>query len=128
MLSAIGTCGFGQWISSRSTAGRSSSFRLLSSERAKSSAFRLLSRTLVVRKISSRCTPDALIASPDLALVAVERRGVDVAIAVADRGLDRLRAGVFLQPHRAEADDGNARAVRLDEFHFLLSTRCAAAL
>ena len=56
-------------------------------------------------------------ATADLFLVAAMGRGIEMAIARPDRAFDRLRAGVFLQPHRAEADNRDTRAMRLDEFH-----------
>src|SRR5438045_1240290 len=92
MLSAIGTCGFGQWISRRSTTGTSSSFRLLSSGE-------IVGLQIVVAHLGGEEDVFARHAGgadrqPDLALVAIERRSVDVAIALPDRGLDRLCASV----------------------------------
>src|SRR5581483_3155850 len=57
---------------------------------------------------------------PDLLLVAVIGRGVEVAIAGADRRQDRLRARVLLQSHGAKTDDRDTRAMRFDELHEVL--------
>src|SRR5262249_44002996 len=53
----------------------------------------------------------------DLALVAVALGGVDVAIADAERGLDRVDAGRVHERHGAEPDRGNPCAVGFDEIH-----------
>src|SRR6516165_8761997 len=53
----------------------------------------------------------------DLALVVVHLGGVDVAVAEAERLLDRARAGAPAQVPGAEPDRGNLRTVRLDVHH-----------
>ena len=112
--SAIGTFAFGQWMSRRSTDGRPSFFRLSSTERSKSPAASLSCHTLVVTKTSSRLMPEARRPFADLAFVAVHLRGIEMPVALPQRGRHRLDAHGLLQRHRPHADRGNARAVDLD--------------
>src|SRR5262245_47688994 len=64
MGSLSGISGFGQCTSRRSTKSTPRVLRLWSTERAKSPARRYSCDTLVVRKISSRRTPEARMPSP----------------------------------------------------------------
>ena len=52
--------------------------------------------------------------------IVVALRGVDVAVAQPQRGLDRLDADRVLKRHGAKADGWDPGAVGFDDFHFVL--------
>ena len=117
IVSASGTCGFGQWISSRSTSDSRSRARL--SLAARSSSRRREMRRPHLGGDEHLVARDARGAQrlADLALVVVHLRRVDVAIAEPQRLLDDARAGAPAQLPGAETDQRNTRAVRVDDLH-----------
>ena len=106
--------GLGQWISSRSTNG---SLSLV--EAVLGGALEIARREVALPDLGgdedlvARQARGAKALAHCL-LVAVHRRGVDVAIAEPERGLDHARAGLAAQVPGAEPDDRNAGAVGFD--------------
>src|SRR5262249_3971172 len=115
--SLSGTCAFGQWIINRSTQGSARRSRLSSTERSKSPEASRVNQTLVVRKISSRLTPEPRRPEPTSRSLPYICGSVEMAVAEFQCGLDQLDAQILLQRHCAEAEDRNARPVTFDHIH-----------
>jgi hypothetical protein len=64
MVSASGICGFGQWISSRSTSETRRLARLCFTARSSAGGASSVCGTFVVMKMSLRLTPEACSPSP----------------------------------------------------------------
>jgi hypothetical protein len=88
-VSRNGICGFGQCSNSRSTSASRSRDRLSLAARSSSRGAKCDGHTFVVMNTWLRAMPDAR-AFADLALVVVHLRGVDVAVAKAQRCRSRI--------------------------------------
>src|SRR6185369_12950091 len=101
-VSASGTRGFGQWISSRSITSRRNLARLSLTERSRSCGASSVGCTLVVTMTS------------DLSFIVVHLRRIDMPVADADRLFGQPRAVASSQGPGAKADNRDAETFGLD--------------